>query len=328
MKRCAGNLLAVRIADGLHRTGLIFCPEQEGQRHLMDQRFACLFAASADAIDDQFHFLRTAEHGNIHGLALLALPVPPLPHPGEAPAGQGFHLADHRGVIGEQAGFLAAPHDAAIDALGTDAAGHIKIRVVGRAPGIGVARPPGVVDAGIAGLIEAGLTQASLANVIPGRPGEIADDPGGLFDHGPVHADFFGIVFAAQDHPLGEHFMILLVFPLQVIVAHHVQAVGKALGVLLPEQVFFTADIGVLQSAGEPFHPLFHLLGHDEIIQTVPEGADAVGNGPAGIKTAHRIRQLHGPGIAVVQTAALSDLVAGGPKRHAGMAAVALHEGG
>ena len=122
--------------------------------------------------------------------------------------------------------------------------------------------------------------------------------------------------------------MILLVFALQVVVAHHVQAVGEALGVLLPQQVLFAADIGILQSAGDALHPLFHLLGHDDVVQAVPEGADAVGDGTAGVQGADGFGQLGGPYVAVVQAAALGDLIAGGPDRHAGMAAVPLHKGG
>ena len=133
-------------------------------------------------------------------------------------------------------------------------------------------------------------------------------------------ANLCRVVFRSKHDPFREHFVILIIFVLQIIVTHNIQSVCKGFGVPLPEQILCAAQVGILKAGG--FVASFQLRSHKHIVQAIPEGTDPVGYRAARIQPADCFDQPDRKDIPVVQPCPLGDLVACRPDDHTGMTAV------
>ena len=314
VQRGTAALDAVFVGDG-GQLALLIGNIQRGDR-LFRAR-----AADLAAVEQEGDFVRVGVNVGLDRLAqIFVVERPGVQHVVPVPAGAGEALAVVLGMRGENARLGASdPHGLAEVGLRTAVAAQVEIALIAGAPGVfgqadarneAIARPQSAA-------------RARLAQVVIGRPGEIADDVI-VLQHGvPGIIEADGVRLAAPDDAVRIEPVIGGVMLELIVVAHDVQRRHVALRPVEPAG-FHAA----LTDVGMTLQKIALIVLGIDLFGIRPHAAHAGGDEAGGIIFADLGAQLFRPERAVRIAVALADFVAYGIADHAGVIAVAQHHGG
>ena len=127
---------------------------------------------------------------------------------------------------------VTSPYHASVGTLRKHIARDIKVRIIGKSPGI-IRSLLGHKIPGILGSIRiirinvSRFSDARFSYIVPCSPCKITYHIRKLFHHGPAESDLLGEVLGSEDHSLRIHLMVSFVDVLHVVVSHHVESVGE-----------------------------------------------------------------------------------------------------
>ena len=316
-QRGAFHLDTTAVPDGDHLAGLV--RRLERRREAM--RCATRLPADRHPVDEQLDLVVRGVDVDPHRVALAAGPRPTRHGIGPGPrTAEGDRLAVVLGPVHCDERRLPQPeHDLAVVRLGPPVPGDVDVAAAGRQPR---ERPGDVAShqcrATVLGVLHPSDT--GLAEVVPARPGEVADHVGVGGHQRPVDVDVGRVGLGPDDHPVRVEHVIGLVPDIEVVVAGDVRG-GERFSRLL-------GDDRVSEQSIAQRLPRRHLavdIGAGDVVVTPRPGL----LGEPGEDPAHGEQRLH-PGCHVSVGVEGADLLrevssAGGPQPAADLGDLVAH---